>query len=161
VLEAARQPEESDLPLTAGADILVADDDPDMRHITELVLESQGYSVRTAQDGEDVLQKIAEKEPDLLVLDMLMPRMDGFEVCKRLQELKDAGGSRFPVIILSVVREDSSRRRFELENGCDLDVDDYIMKPISPPLLLQRVEKVLLKRRMRGASGLAINKGGK
>ncbi|HEX9896976.1 MAG TPA: ATP-binding protein [Dehalococcoidales bacterium] len=161
VLEATRKPEEFDKHLLAGADILVTDDDPEMRRITALVLESQGYKVRTAQDGEEALIKIGEKEPDLLVLDLLMPKMDGFEVCKRLQERTNAGGRKFPVIILSAVREDSSRRRFELETESDLDVDDYVNKPISPPILLQRVEKALLKRRTTGATSLTITKGGK
>jgi CheY-like chemotaxis protein len=132
-----------------------------MRRITALVLESQGYKVRTAQDGEEALEKIGEKEPDLLVLDLLMPKMDGFEVCKRLQERKNTGGRKFPIIILSAVREDSSRRRFELETESDLDVDDYVNKPISPPVLLQRVEKALLKRRAAGATSLTITKGSK
>jgi len=161
VLEAARKPEELDKRLLIGADIIVTDDDPEMRRITSLVLESQGYKVRTAQDGEEALVKINEKEPDLLVLDLLMPKMDGFEVCKRLQERKSAGGRKFPIIILSAVREDSSRRRFELETDSELDVDDYVNKPISPPILLQRVEKALLKRKVKGATSLTITKGGK
>jgi len=161
VLEAVRKPSDSDIHLLSGADILVVDDDPEMRRITSLVLESQGYKIRTAQDGEEALIKIGEKEPDLLVLDLLMPKMDGFEVCKRLQERKDAGNHKFPVIILSAVREDSSRRRFELETESNMDVDDYVNKPISPPILLQRVEKALLKRRITGATSLTITKGGK
>jgi signal transduction histidine kinase/FixJ family two-component response regulator len=161
VLEAVRRPEEADKSLLTGANILVVDDDPEMRRITALVLESQGYKIRTAQDGEEALAKIAEKEPDLLVLDLLMPKMDGFEVCKRLQERPNSGNRKFPVIILSAVREDSSRRRFELETDSNLDVDDYVSKPISPPVLLQRVEKALLKRRTTGATSLTITKGGK
>jgi signal transduction histidine kinase/CheY-like chemotaxis protein len=161
VLESAKKSEEADKRILSGLDILVTDDDPEMRRITALVLESQGYKVRTAQDGEEALEKISEKEPDLLVLDLLMPKMDGFEVCKRLQERKDKGGRKFPIIILSAVREDSSRRRFELETESDLDVDDYVNKPISPPVLLQRVEKALLKRRTPGATSLTITKGGK
>lgn len=160
VLEAVRKPGEPDRRLIAGADILVTDDDPEMRRITALVLESQGYKVRTAQDGEEALERINEKEPDLLVLDLLMPRMDGFEVCKRLMERKAKGGHKFPIIILSAVREESSRRRYELETEADLDIDDYVNKPISPPVLLQRVEKALLKRKVVGATRLTITKGG-
>jgi signal transduction histidine kinase/CheY-like chemotaxis protein len=161
VLEPVRSPGSPDRRVLAGADILVTDDDPEMRRITSLILESQGYKVRTAQDGEEALEKINEKEPDLLVLDLLMPKMDGFEVCKRLQERKAKGGRKFPVIILSAVREDSSRRRYELETESNLDVDDYVNKPISPPVLLQRVEKALLKRRAAGATSLTITRGGK
>ena len=150
VLEVARVQEEPEMPerrTLAGADILVIDDDPEMRPAMRLILESGGYSVRTAQDGEEGWEKIKEKEPDLLILDLLMPKMDGFEVCKRLEEKRSSGGGKFPVIILSAVFEENSRRRYELETETELQVDDYITKPISPPVLLQRVEKALLKRK--------------
>jgi len=163
VLEVAQSQGEMEKPERrplVGADILVVDDDPEMRPALSLILESQGYKVRTAQDGEEGLEKINEKEPDLLVLDLLMPKMDGFEVCKRLEEKRLAGGRQFPVLILSAVFEESSRRRYELETETDLQVDGYITKPISPPVLLQRVEKALLKRRAKGATSLMITKGG-
>ncbi len=143
-----------------GADILVVDDDPEMRQITSLVLESQGHRVRTAQDGEEALARIDEKEPDLLVLDLLMPKLDGFEVCKRIEEKKGKGGRKFPIIILSAIREESSRRRYELETDQYLDVDFYVTKPISPPILLQNVEKALLKRRAAGATSYTITRRG-
>ena len=129
----------------AGARILVTDDDPEMRNVVTLLLESQGYKVFLARDGEEALAKIQIEKPDLLLLDLLMPRMDGFEVCKRLNELAKAGGTRIPTIIMSAVREDSSRQRYELETKASLGIDDYVEKPISPPILLQRVEKVLMK----------------
>lgn len=161
VLEAAPVREEVEKSAPLAADILVVDDDPEMRQITALVLESQGYRVRTAQDGEEALARIDEKEPDLLVLDLLMPKLDGFEVCKRIEGKAGRGGRKFPIIVLSAVREDSSRRRYELETESDLDVDDYVTKPISPPVLLQRVEKALRKQRTAGATSLTISRGGK
>jgi len=132
-----------------GARILVADDDPEMLKIITLVLESRGYLVFTVQDGEEALTKIEADNPDLLILDLLMPRMDGFEVCKRLNQQAATGGNKIPILILSAVREESSRRRYELETKTSLGADDYIEKPISPPLLLQRVEKVLMKCKSR------------
>jgi len=146
-LEVAGSREEPERPMVAGADILVVDDDPEMRPALSLVLESQGYRVRTARDGKEALEKMNEKEPDLLILDLLMPEMDGFEVYKHLKEKRDAGNGKFAVLILSAVFEKNSRRRYELETKSELEVDDYITKPISPPVLLQRVEKVLGKRR--------------
>lgn len=147
LLEVAQGREEPKGPTLAGADILVVDDDPELRPALSVILESQGYKVRTARDGEEGLAKINEKEPDLLILDLLMPKMDGFEVCKRLEEKRHTGSGKFPVIILSAVFEGSGRRRYELETQAALDVDDYVAKPISPPVLLQRIEKALLKRR--------------
>ena len=72
--------------------ILVTDDDPEMRKVITLVLESLGYQVSTATSGEDALTKIEEEKPDLLILDVFMPKMDGFEVCKRLNERAESGG---------------------------------------------------------------------
>jgi len=158
VFEPTKTVDEEEQPTIAGAKVLIADDDPEMQKITAVVLESQGYQVRTASDGEDALIKIEEEEPDLLVLDLLMPRMDGFEVCKRLKERRERGGARIPVLILSAVREESSRRRYELETEMDLDVDDYVTKPISPPVLLQRVERALRRSKAVGATSLTIIK---
>lgn len=146
----------------AGAKILVVDDEPEMRRITALVLESQGYDVSTAQNGEEALASIKKDRPDLVVLDLLMPKMDGFEVCKNIEEQQAKSDSdRIPIIILSAVREESSRRRYELETETDLKVDDYVAKPISPPVLLQRVERVLMRRKAVGATSFNITKGGK
>jgi CheY-like chemotaxis protein len=160
VLEAGAVREESGKRESSSIDILVVDDDPEMRQITTLVLESQGYKVRTAQDGEEALVKIDEKAPDLMVLDLLMPKLDGFEVCKRLEAKKGKDGRKFPIIVFSAIKEDSSRRRYELETESDLDVDDYVTKPISPPILLQKVEKALQTRRVAGATSFTITKGG-
>ncbi len=132
-----------------GLKILVADDDPTMLNATTIVLESRGYQVVTARDGEEVLARIEQEKPDLLILDLLMPKMDGFEVVKRLDEQGRIGDNKIPVLILSAVREDSSRRRYELETQTTLRCLDYIEKPISPPLLLQRVEKILAKSKLR------------
>ena len=161
ILEPSQAQAEEETEVVTGAKILVTDDDPEMRGITALILESQGYEVRTAQDGEEALAKVEEEEPDLLVLDLLMPNMDGFEVCKRLEERRGRGGKRIPVIILSAVREESSRRRYELETETEFDIEDYVTKPISPPVLLQRVEKALMKGKAVGATSLSIIKGGK
>jgi CheY-like chemotaxis protein len=132
-----------------AAKVLVADDDPDMLKVITLILESHGYQVSTAENGEEALAKIGEGRPDLLILDLLMPKMDGFEVCKRLNQQAGSGGSKIPILILSAVREDSSRRRYELETKLSLGVDDYVEKPISPPVLLQRVDKILMKSKSR------------
>jgi len=123
--------------------IMVVDDDPQMLKVTSLLLESRGYKVLTARNGQEALDKIAGVVPDMIVLDLLMPVMDGFEVLKRLSKLKDIQGKKVSVIILSAVKEGSSRQRYELETSSPLPIDDYLEKPISPPVLLQRVEKVL------------------
>lgn len=126
-----------------SAKILVVDDDPDMRDALQIMLESADYAVVTADDGEKCLAKLKEEQPDLLILDLLMPRMDGFEVCKALKDPRYAKYGRMPIIILSSIQEGVSQRRYELETGVQLDVDDYVEKPIESRVLLERVGKVL------------------
>ncbi|MFC2063197.1 response regulator transcription factor [Chloroflexota bacterium] len=125
--------------------ILVVDDDPDILDALETILESRGYQVSTASDGLESLAKLKSAKPDLLILDLLMPKMDGFSVCKELQDPRWSKFKNMPILILSSVREDASRRRYELETGLELNVDDYVEKPISPDILLKRVE-ALIKR---------------
>ena len=85
-----------------------------------------------------------EEKPDLIVLDLLMPELDGFGVCRELRGNPEYGEhSEIPILILTAVREEASRRRYELETGRDLDAEDYIEKPVKPLLLLQRVAGIL------------------
>ncbi len=142
--------EKDELRPTHGAKIVVADDDPHMLRVTSLFLQSQGYQVFGVSDGEEALAKVDEIAPDLLILDLLMPRMDGFEVCKRIEEKVAQGGKRVAIIILSAVREDSSRRRYELETKTAFKYDAYLVKPIAPPELIQNVEKILLRYKAVG-----------
>ena len=126
--------------------ILVVDDDPDMRDAITIILESRGYQIVTAQDGLEALANLKAERPDLMMLDLLMPKMDGFAVMKELQDVRWAKYRDIPVLILSSVREEASRRRYELETALTLQVDDYIEKPVAPNTLLERVEKLLQKK---------------
>lgn len=128
------------------AKILVVDDDPDIREAIRAVLEAQSHQVVTAGDGEEGLSKLKAERPDLMILDLLMPKMDGFDVLKELHDPRLSKYSNIPVMILTSVREDASRRRYELETGLELNFDDYVEKPIDPHTLVARVEKLLGKR---------------
>jgi len=125
------------------AKILVVDDDPDILDAVTTVLATQPYEITTARDGVQCLEKLKEDPPDLIILDLLMPRMDGFAVVRELRE--NPQYPRVPILILTSVREDASRRRYELETGLEMDVQDYVEKPISPGELLHRVGKLLKK----------------
>jgi OmpR family response regulator RpaB len=81
-----------------------------------------------------------------MILDLLMPKMDGFAVCKELQDPRWSKFSNMPILVLSSVREDACRRRYELETSLEMDVDDYIEKPVSPEALLKRVEKLIARK---------------
>ncbi len=128
-----------------SAKILVVDDDPEIREAISLILEANGYEVVTAEDGIDGLNKLKEERPDMMILDLLMPKLDGFGVCKELKDPRWAKYGHIPIIILSSVREDASKRRYELETGLQLDVDDYVEKPIEHTILLERIGKILKK----------------
>jgi DNA-binding response OmpR family regulator len=123
--------------------ILVVDDDPDILDAVTTILEAQGYTVITAQDGIEALANLKAEKPDLMILDLLMPRMDGFAVCRELRDPRWAKYSEIPILVATSVREEASRRRYELETGLELNVDDYIEKPIVPRVLLERVSKLI------------------
>ena len=126
------------------AKILIVDDDPDMRLAIGSVLRSRSYDVIEAGDGEEALRKLEEEKPDLMLLDLLMPKMDGFAVVKELKNAQE-DYSNVPILIISSIREEASHRRYELEVGHELDVDEYIEKPIEPFILLERVQRLLSK----------------
>jgi DNA-binding response OmpR family regulator len=127
--------------------ILVVDDDPDIRDAVTMILESQGYTVVTAQDGLEGLATLKAENPDMLILDLMMPKLDGFGVCKELQDPRWAKYKKIPIMILTSVREDAGLRRYELETGLALDVDDYLEKPMSPNVLLERVGTLIKKKK--------------
>lgn len=134
------------------AKILIVDDDPDIIKATSRVLESRGYRVITALNGEECLEKVREERPDLIILDLLMPKLDGFGVCRELREnTRYAEYSDIPILVVTAVREEASRRRYELEMGVDLDVDGYLEKPIRPWDLVHRVEKLLEKSKSQSS----------
>ena len=127
--------------------ILIVDDDPDILDALTMILEAKDYQVVTARDGVEGLANLKAEKPDLLILDLLMPKMDGFAVCKELQDPRWSKFKSTPILILTSVREEASRRRYELETGLELDVDDYVEKPIAPDILLERVGKLVKKKK--------------
>jgi len=121
--------------------ILIVDDDPDILDNIITVLETQPYRLNTARDGKQCLEIIRHEVPDLLILDLLMPRMDGWGVIREMRtEPRFAG---VPIMVLTTVVEDASRRRYELETGMAMEVQQYIQKPVAPAELIRRVEKLL------------------
>ncbi|HET7090931.1 MAG TPA: response regulator [Anaerolineae bacterium] len=124
--------------------ILIVDDDPDILEGILTILESQPYRLATARDGKKCMEMIAQETPDLLILDLLMPRMDGWGVIREMRSEPRYTG--VPILVLTTVIEDASRRRYELETGMAMDVQDYVQKPARPDDLLQRVEKLLRSR---------------
>ncbi len=117
--------------------ILIVDDDPDILDGITAILETRPYRLGTARDGKKCLEMIAQQVPDLLILDLLMPRMDGWGVIREMRG--DPNYADVPIMVLTTVVEDASRRRYELETGLAMDVPDYVQKPVAPAELLKRV----------------------
>ena len=140
--------------MSQGARILVIDDEPQIRRSLQVNLEGKGYAVATAADAEQALQAIANRTPDVIVLDLLMPGMDGIALTRRIRE-----HSTVPIIVLSAIGDE--RKKVE---ALELGADDYVTKPFSTEELLARIRSVL--RRVAGAQssqpvwsygGLSVN----
>ncbi len=129
--------------MSETAKILVIDDDPDIREALSLILGSQGYEVTTANYGAEGIEKVKADKPELIILDLIMPGMGGFAVYQKLKSPEHPEWNDIRILILTSLREESSRIRFEEEAGMEMAVDDYIEKPIVPGLMLQRVAKLL------------------
>jgi signal transduction histidine kinase len=119
--------------------ILIADDNPDNVELLRKRLISQGYETLTAFDGEEALQAILKDSPDLLILDVMMPRMDGYEVLRRLKQEEEY--RNLPVILLTAKKDIPDKLK-----GLDIGADDYITKPFNPQELLARVRSLLTLR---------------
>jgi CheY-like chemotaxis protein len=116
--------------------ILVVDDEEEIRTVMRLTLTLAGYEVREAEDGESALESVQINPPDLILLDVLMPGMDGFEVCRQVRA--DPATAHIPILILSA-RTDSLSR----EAGFRAGATKYLTKPISPPQLLRYIAEAL------------------
>lgn len=121
--------------------ILVVDDDPLILRLVRVHLEKAGYRILTAMNGEDALNLVAAESPDLVVLDLMLPKMDGYEVCRSIREF-----SLVPVVMLTAKGDQVDKLR-----GFEMGADDYLTKPFGPPELLARVQAVL-RRSQQGAS---------
>lgn len=127
--------------------ILVVDDEPSITKLVAFNLEKAGYTVETAADGQAALHKVDRQKPDLIVLDLMLPRVDGLEVCKQLRK-KDI---HIPIIMLTAKDDEVDKVL-----GLELGADDYVTKPFSPRELVARV-KALLRRSALSSPALQKN----
>ena len=119
--------------------VLVADDDEDILGLVSFRLERSGYEVAAAKDGEEALRLARELSPALVVLDVMMPRLDGYEVTRRLRD--DEATRGIPVILLTARAQEA-----DVARGFESGADDYLRKPFSPQELAARVQAVLGRR---------------
>src|SRR5437016_9993570 len=117
----------------SSARILVVDDDPQIRRVLRTALIAQGYEVGDARNGEEAVEKLHDEKPDLVILDMNMPRMNGLETCRSIRATSDV-----PIIMLTVRDAESDK-----VGALDAGADDYMTKPFSSPELLARIRAAL------------------
>src|SRR5450432_2758911 len=121
--------------------ILIADDDPVSRQMLRLRLQQDGYTIQEADDGPAALALFETLQPDLVLLDAMMPQMTGFEVCTRLHAMP--GGEHVPVLIITGLEDEAS-----VDNAFAAGAVDYITKPVHWPVLRQRVRRLLQNRQV-------------
>ncbi len=124
--------------------IVVADDDPQLLRLVTRNLQLEGYEVAAASDGQQALERIEARLPDLVLLDVMMPKLDGFAVCERVREF-----SAVPILIVTARGQDQDKIR-----GLDLGADDYLTKPFSVEELLARVRAVLRRSQLSASQSV-------
>jgi DNA-binding response OmpR family regulator len=127
--------------------ILVVDDDPTLRDVLEQYLRREGYTVLTAADGQTAYSRAIAERPDLVVLDLMLPQMDGWEVCRRLR-----AESNVPILILTARGEE-----YERILGLGLGADDYVTKPFSPGEVVARIKAIFRRIEMAQAPATPIS----
>lgn len=134
------------------AKILVVDDEPDALELVSFNLKAAGYEVVTAADGQEAIKKARQHAPDLILLDVMLPEVDGLEVCKLLR--RDPATTGIPVIMLTAKAAEIDRVL-----GLELGADDYITKPFSPRELMLRVKNLLRRRQATDEKPEQLNIG--
>ncbi len=128
--------------------VLVVDDEEDLQELLRYNLEKEGYSVSCVSSGEEALASVRKSVPDIIVLDLMLPGMDGFDVCRALK--KEQKSARIPIVMLTAKGEDT-----DIVAGLELGADDYVTKPFSPRVLIARLRMVLRRKRKDDAPSAA------
>jgi PleD family two-component response regulator len=136
------QPGAASATASAPARILIADDNPQGAELLEAYLSDSGHEIQTAADGEETLRKVQQWRPDLILLDIMMPKISGFEVCKRLRA--DAGTRDIAVLMITALDQPS-----DVERAVEVGTDDFLTKPINKSELLLRVRSLLKSRHLK------------
>ena len=128
--------------------ILVVEDDPSASRLVGYTLEQEGYQVITASDGLEGVRKARDEHPDLIILDIMLPGLDGYEVCQQLR--KEPETAKLPILMLS-----AKAREIDKDTGLKIGADDYLAKPADPSTIIAKV-KTLLASRLDVGAGKAI-----
>lgn len=118
--------------------ILLVDDDPDFVEAVRVIVENGGYEVEVAYDGQEGLEAVAERKPDLIVLDVMMPVMNGHEACAKLKASKET--EDIPIILLTAVADRVTTSTYTHRDMLESEAEDYMPKPVEPAELLERIK---------------------
>jgi two-component system alkaline phosphatase synthesis response regulator PhoP len=118
--------------------ILLVDDDPDFVEAVRVIVENGGYEVTVAYDGQEGLEAVAERKPDLIVLDVMMPVMNGHEACAKLKGSKET--EDIPIILLTAVADRVTTSTYTHRDMLESEAEDYMPKPVEPAELLERIK---------------------
>lgn len=118
--------------------ILLVDDDPDFVEAVRVIVENGGYEVTVAYDGQEGLEAVAERKPDLIVLDVMMPVMNGHEACAKLKASKET--EDIPIILLTAVADRVTTSTYTHRDMLESEAEDYMPKPVEPAELLERIK---------------------
>lgn len=121
--------------------ILVIEDDPATSRLLEYSLKHEGYQIINATNGLDGIRKALNEAPDLIILDVMLPGMDGFEICHRLRS--ETGTAKLPILMLSAKAQEMDKN-----TGLLTGADDYLIKPVAPAMIVSRVEALLTKKKL-------------
>lgn len=121
--------------------ILLVDDDPDFVEAVRVIVENGGYEVEVAYDGQEGVEAVAERKPDLIVLDVMMPVMNGHEACAKLKGSDDT--KEIPIILLTAVADRVTTSTYTHRDMLESEAEDYMPKPVEPNELLERIDSWL------------------
>ena len=141
-VRATHSKQQAQVKMSTREKILVIEDEADILEVTQYNLTREGYRVSTSRDGEDGLARAKREAPDLVILDLMLPGLDGLEVCRRMQS--DPITSGIPIIMVTAKGEES-----DVVTGLQMGADDYVTKPFSPKELMARVKSVLRRGPLR------------
>jgi DNA-binding response OmpR family regulator len=120
--------------------VLIVDDDPDIVETIAMMLEAKGYEVGKAYDGIEGQESIGKRRPDLLILDVMMPRKNGYVLCSELKKKEDT--KDIPIILLTAVGEAVQTSSYSHANGMATEAEDYIPKPVDIQVLIESIERL-------------------
>lgn len=124
-----------------GKKILIVDDEPDFVAVLKENLELEGYEIEIAYNGVEAIQKVKAGPPDAIVLDVMMPEMNGYEVCSELKN--DDKYEDIPIVLLTAVAEHVSSTRYSHSSGINMEADDFLSKPASPEEITESLKALL------------------